>query len=422
MRVLVSNSERHHAYQAALALQEAGALDRFVTGAYYRPGTAGTRAMEALFRLGGGRESADLARFRNRRQPGLPDERVDAIAWPELIERGWAKLRPLHRIAAPETMTFWKNDTFDRLAARRVRPGLDAVHAFEQCAEDQLVRARRIGAVAVLDEPIMHRGAIDRLEAQERDRLGVPMPPRPRGWQAHIDRKNRELDAADFLFTGLEFVRRSYVDVGFPEDRVLLVPYGVDLDESPSSVPVRPTRDRDGLRILYVGQISWWKGLPFLLDVVEHLDLPGAHLTVIGLPHPEWAEYFEQRFATMTAPVEYLARVPKVRMAQHLADADVLVFPSLVGGIGLVVYEAMAAGLPVITSDGDVVIRPDVDGLVAPYGDADAWTAALHALAADPDLRERIGAAGAQRARTFTWERYREGVREGHRTIQDQRT
>ena len=56
-------------------------------------------------------------------------------------------------------------------------------------------------------------------------------------------------------------------------------------------------------------------------------------------------------------------------MEQVYADADVLVFPSLVGGIGLVCYEAMATALPVITSDGDVVIRDGLDGLSIPLAD-----------------------------------------------------
>jgi glycosyltransferase involved in cell wall biosynthesis len=80
-------------------------------------------------------------------------------------------------------------------------------------------------------------------------------------------------------------------------------------------------------------------------------------------------------------------------------------FPSLVGGIGLVCYEAMATGLPVITSDGDVVIRDGVDGLSVPLADIGGWQQALTALAADRERRRTLGAAGAERVKAFTWGR-----------------
>ncbi len=411
MRVLVSNSERHNAYEAALALHESGDLSRLVAGTYAKPGTLQTKVLERVVALAGG--SGDLARFRARRLDGLPDELVTSIAWPDLIERGWSSISPLHRLLPPETLTYWKNDMFDRRASHRVR-NVDVVHAFEQCAEFQLRRAKSIGAVRVLDEPIIFRGLVDRLEAEERDRLGIPAPKPPPGYRKHLDRKYRELDLAEYVFTGLEFVRRSYIDAGFPEERIFLAPYGVDVsayrprDETPAG---------DTFNILYVGQISWWKGLPFLLDVYEQLDIPNANLTVVGLLHPEWREYFDHRMANLTRPVDYRERIPHGQMREQLAAADVLVFPSLVGGVGMVTYEAMATGVPVITTDGDVVIRDGQDGLVAPYGDAEAWTSALERLARDQDLRTSLGRAGATRVTAFTWEAYRRAVREAYVTI-----
>ncbi len=411
MKVLVSNSERHNAYEAALALHEVDALDRLVTGTYYKPGTSRTKSLERILSVAGG--AGDLARFRSRRLDGLPDELVTSIGWPDLIERGWAAARPLHRLLPPETVTYWKNDMFDRRASHRIR-NVDVVHAFEQCAEFQLRRARRIGAVRVLDEPIIFRGLVDRLEAEERDRLGVPAPKSPPGYRKHIERKGRELALAQYLFTGLDFVRRSYVEAGFPEDRIFLVPYGVDVA---AFAPPREPPASEIFNILYVGQVSWWKGLSFLLDVYEQVDIPNAKLTVIGLLHPEWREYFDRRMAKVTRPFDYREKIPHAQMREQLDAADVLVFPSLVGGAGLVTYEAMAAGVPVITTDGDVVIRDGEDGLVAPYGDIDAWTTALTLLARDRDLRSFLGRAGAERVKAFTWEAYRRGVRDAYGTI-----
>ena len=67
-----------------------------------------------------------------------------------------------------------------------------------------------------------------------------------------------------------------------------------------------------------------------------------------------------------------------------------------------------------VTSDGDVVIRDEVDGLVAPARDTDAWVKALTRLHDEPELRRRLGERAAERAREFTWSSYRRGVRDAY--------
>ena len=85
------------------------------------------------------------------------------------------------------------------------------------------------------------------------------------------------------------------------------------------------------------------------------------------------------------------------------------VFPSLLEGMGLVVLEAMASGLPVITTPngpGDLV-RDGVDGFVVPIRDVDAIVEKLEYLRAHPEDRLRMGQNARERAKEFTWEQYR---------------
>jgi glycosyltransferase involved in cell wall biosynthesis len=88
------------------------------------------------------------------------------------------------------------------------------------------------------------------------------------------------------------------------------------------------------------------------------------------------------------------------------AAADVFAFPSTKEGWGLVVLEAMSAGLPVIASDLPVFreyLRPGRDALLVPQGDPAALAGALTSVLDDPDLAERLGAAGRAVAARFTW-------------------
>ena len=411
MRVILSSSGHNHSFQTALALHEAGILEKFVTGIYDDPTRLRIRAIEAGIRRFGSEE--DGLRLAGRRVSGLPPSSVVSLVASEIVNQVWPRLPGLRAAVPVSTITHLRNELFDLQVASRHLGGCDVFHGFEQCAKYSLRRARGNDMATVLDEPIIHRALLDQTEEEVRGELGVPALRRAPGYQMHIDRKYAELELSDYLFVGLRFVKDSFVAEGYPEDQIFVIPYGADTSRF-------RTRDRTALegplRILFVGQISWFKGLHQLLDVFEALPID-ATLTVIGSVHQEWKPYFEGRFSSMSRPVNYLRTVPNLEMMKHFDEADVLAFPSLVGGIGLAVYEAMASGLPVVTSDGDVVIRDGVDGLVAPAGDNDAWIHALVRLHDEPELRSRLGDRAAERIRDFTWSSYRRGVREAYQSI-----
>lgn len=410
MRIVIANASQHHSFQTALAAAEGGLLEEFITGIYFDKRLSGIRTFDWLIRRFGTAE--DLARFRARHVEGLSGNGVRTVSWPELLEQTWRRFGLTRALVPAETATYLKNEVFDRMVARSLG-SCDVFHGFEQCALFSLAAAKQSGIPTILDEPVIHRSLWDRLEAEERRRCGLPEPKRPPFYHHHIARKYRELERADYLFVGLDFVRQSYEEEGYPADRIFLIPYGTNVSTETS----RPEPSSRSLNILYVGQVSWVKGLHRFLDIYDSLDLPDLNLTVIGLAHPEWLEYFEERFARMKNPVTYLKTVPHDQMSQHLGRADVLVFPSLVGGVGLATYEAMAASVPVLTSHGDVVIRDGKDGMVASIDDPEAWRSGLTRLWEDPDLRLKLGNSGRKRVRKFSWSAYREGVRDSYLTV-----
>jgi glycosyltransferase involved in cell wall biosynthesis len=406
--VIIANHAREHVYPIAEAAFDAGYLKRLVTGVYYKPSTLVGRTLRAAAERVSGR---DLKRMEGRRA-AVPDELVDSIALPELVQQ--AAARALTRLGGdPRPATYLECEAFDLMAARHVDRCV-IFHGFEQCALYSLRRARALGAINVLDQPIIHRTELDRIEREERARMGVPMPARRPFWFGkHVDRKYAEHALTDYAFVPLDFVKRTMVKNGFDPDRVFLIPYAAE----PKNYRLIDRPPRPGFNILYVGPLHYWKGLHYLLDMIPKLTIPGARLTIVGRAEPDWAPYFMPRIEALGERVRYVPGVAHAEMEGVYADADVLVFPSLVGGIGLVCYEAMATGLPVITSDGDVVIRNGVDGLSVPLADMDAWRQALTDLAGDRDRRRALGAAGADRVKAFSWDVYRRGIVDAYETI-----
>ena len=118
------------------------------------------------------------------------------------------------------------------------------------------------------------------------------------------------------------------------------------------------------------------------------------------------------RYAPYRDLFRHVPHVPQHMLADLYRQADVFVFPTLIEGLGLVVLEAMASGLPVITTPngpGDVV-RDGIDGFVVPIRDSGAITEKLEFLRAHPDRRAEMGRNARERALSFTWKEYRRKV------------
>ena len=184
--------------------------------------------------------------------------------------------------------------------------------------------------------------------------------------------------------------------------RYRVVPNGVEL----SAARPDPDRPHDELRMLFVGRAEERKGLPVLLRAFEALRGAGvdARLTVAGATEEE-----VEPLLLEPEGVEVAGRVSEDEKWRLLGSADVLCAPSLGGeSFGMVLTEAFASGTPVVASDiagyRDVV-RDGVDGLLVPPGDAVELGEALHALALDPDRRDRMASAARERAERFAWPR-----------------
>jgi glycosyltransferase involved in cell wall biosynthesis len=224
----------------------------------------------------------------------------------------------------------------------------------------------------------------------------------------------RSLRSAAAVLVPSEATRRDlhacYPITGL-KSRVHVVPEGVTLDAQPGPLPPRL---EPGF-ILAVGTIEPRKNYPRLLAAYRHLrresvplllgDRPGVpELVIAGRPGWAYGDTLERIKAERG--VRYLGHVDDATLSALYSSAAMLAFPSLYEGFGLPLLEAMAHGLPAVV--GNAGALPELaDGaavLVDPE-DVLSIAAGLERLLADASLREKLGAAGRQRAAEFTWER-----------------
>ena len=188
-------------------------------------------------------------------------------------------------------------------------------------------------------------------------------------------------------------------------ERVAYIPNGV---EARFFTPREYLSDGK-LRLLYAGTWLDQRGIFYIRDALRALAPKIPRLTMTfagpGVPPEEIARFFggELEKRIIVRPV-----VPADQMPNLYAEHDIFVFPSLMEGLPSVLLEAMASGMPVITSETcgmPDVVEDETNGLLIPPGDAAVLERAILRLADSPELRRQLGQSARDTMRRYTWER-----------------
>lgn len=217
-----------------------------------------------------------------------------------------------------------------------------------------------------------------------------------------IDALAEVFDMVDLIHCVSDDMRRTVEALGAPPGRILVNRPAVPTADL---APLRgPAADHGGpLRILCIGRLHWKKGLDAAVRAVAELSHRGCgtELRIVGEGPERPRLTFTADRCGVADRVTLLGSRTSDEVRDQLAWTDVLLLPSLSEGISNAVLEAMAAGLPVVTTDCggmEEVVTDGVDGMVVPVTDVTAMADRLETLAADPDLRTALGAAAAARA------------------------
>ena len=333
------------------------------------------------------------------RQQRVPKSKIKSLA-----------LHPVRILGNLDQETYYgaKKHYLDRIAARQIKAGrYDCFHGWSEDCLRTLIAARQRRVPTMIEIPTWHRNKFrpkNFYTRSERERVET--------WKSrmHISRQQTltEYELADLVLVQSQCAAESFVEVGYPAERVFMVARGVDPER------FRPAKYPDLFRLVFVGALIKRKGIHHLLKAWHGLALKDAELVLVGAVHDEMKPYLEKY---QTDSVKLPGFVTDVR--EYLQNSSAFVFISECEGSAKATYEAAACALPQITTreSGDVVID-GLNGRVIPANDPDALAESIREFYQNAEKLPEMGRAARERIEEqFTWEHHRRRLLHAYATL-----
>ena len=343
------------------ALASSGRLGALITDAWHAPGSLPARY---------------VSRLRERYHPQLAEARIETPGYKgiadEIYERclgpgGWRSI-------------INRNERFEEMAAGQLRTLVasgvpcDTVFAYSYAAGGIFRAARSLGLNTVLGQidPGQHEdeivGKLYRDSGQSSRYEKIP--------DDYWTRWREEIDLSDVVVANSAWSKVLLVRAGVPDEKISVIPLAYD---GPTDVPTHVRSLPDAftlerpLRLLFLGQVTLRKGIGPLLAALQRMPRAPLLLDIVGALQVDIPDA-----SRSDARIAMHGGAPRSAVHRHYEAADLFVFPTLSNGFGLTQLEALAHGLPVLTSRNcGSVITHDQNGFILDEVTPDAIEAVL---------------------------------------------
>ncbi len=326
---------------------------------------------------------------------GIPREKVSSVVIKEILNRAWYKMPAFIRNRYDPSYAL--HELYDILASRALRDP-DICVAFSGSAYNIFKKAKRRGAVTVVERGSAHILYQTKIMKDEYGKLGMhPELAHP----GIIEKELKEYIEADYISIPSLFVKRTFIEQGIPENKLICNPYGVSLIEFKQI-----KKEDNKFRVIYAGAMSIQKGVHYLLQAFSELNLPDSELLLVGGVTDEIRPFFKK----YEGHFKSIGHKSQKELYKYYSQSSVFVIMSVQDGFGMVLSQAMACGLPVIctkNTGGEDVLQDGVDGFVIPIKDVTMLKKHLLFLYENPEICRKMGQAAKEKiSNGFTWDDY----------------
>jgi glycosyltransferase involved in cell wall biosynthesis len=217
-----------------------------------------------------------------------------------------------------------------------------------------------------------------------------------------VKRELRGYELADFICIPSTFVMNSFIEYGIPKSKLLLNPYGVNLNNFKQSLKLDNV-----FRIIFTGSVGIRKGCQYLIKAFEELNLSNAELIFIG---PIEKSFYQFVSRVSNSNIKFIGPKPQSELYKYYSQGSVFVIMSIEEGLAMVQLQAMACGLPLIctpNTGGEDLIDNGKEGYIVPIRDIRELKEKLFYLYKNPDLAIRMGQLGKIKVQKgYSWNDY----------------
>lgn len=405
MDIIVAHEGKQHSFRTAEALLQKGYLYKYITTIYDKPFSL-TRIVKYLLRGDAKKKCA------SHRDEALPDDMVlQYCEWKGLLRLFLSKIPVLYK-HFPHYYD-WLHDSFGRgVAEYAIKNNVDAVIMYDTTAnecwkilKEKAPSIKRILDVSIANRLFMKDNFIKDME-QTHD-YNIKDEKADLWDENNCKRYLEEIKDSDYFLIASNVVKRSMMFSGVREDQMFMAPYGVDshkfnfVEKESLQLP---------LKLVYVGQVNYRKGIHHLLNVMDSFKENEVELYMAGGYNdttPLYQQYKDRR------NIHFLGFVTRDVLANLYQKCDVFVFPTLGEGYGLVILEALSCGVPCIVSDlagGDDAILNGYNGFKFEAGNDLDLKNKIQWFIDNPDKLPEYSRNSRLSVEKQTWQSYYDGV------------
>lgn len=224
---------------------------------------------------------------------------------------------------------------------------------------------------------------------------------------------NKSIELADLLIVPSEFVKQTLEMAGFGDKSMEIVPFGVERAKDFSKKQISVKLNRDKIKFIFAGNVNYRKGINFLLEAWNKLNLKNAELLLCGRVYKSIKNEIRKY---KNRNVKFLGFVD---VDKYFKESHIFVFPTLLEGSAKAVYEAMSYGLPAITTfNAGSIVEDGHSGFITPIGDSDVLAEKMSYFYQRPEKIVEMGKNAFEKVENYSWEKYGEKIVEIYRNSQ----
>lgn len=219
----------------------------------------------------------------------------------------------------------------------------------------------------------------------------------------YLIKSEKEFEESDIIITNSHFAKESFLKFGYSNNKIKVVPLGVDTSRFFPSKDKKPV-----FTVLFVGRITVLKGVSYLLKAIEKLIIDGLRirLLMIGPIEDKYTKRILSKYEN-SVWLKVLGKISNRELTKYYSSSHVTVLPSIIDSNPMVVYESLACGTPVIISNNvGAEIVENENGFRVPIRDSVKIAEKILFLYNNTETCYKMSENGRKFAKTKTWDTY----------------